>query len=274
MISSNRLSVRILDLYFQEPEPQYVKADIIRYNQVPTAVPGAQCASFSTIVVDLAFTETELFSNLKHHTRQKIRRTQRDKLAYQYSDHPSSDVVSTFADHLDRCRDLKALPRANRKRLAILAEHRALDISWIRDTSGAILCVSSYVVTPFRLRGLFAGAIYRTTSDPTRRTLIGRANRLLYWRDMLRFKESGFRFFDFGGYYVGNDDEEKLRINGFKEEFGGKIVHEFNCARAITLKGKFILWAMLHRTDWLAKRRKLATVIRADGHESSIPASV
>ena len=268
------MSVRIIDLYFDEPEQPHLHADIIRYNQAPLPIPGAHCNPFSTIIVDLASSKDELFSNLKSHTRQKIRRSEKDGIVYEFCDNGNRDVVVKFADHLDRCRDLKNLPRVSRERLFILGRQKVLDLSWIRDQLGNVLCASSYVITPFRLRGLFAGALYRNTTDPARRTMIGRANRLLYWSDIMRFKEAGFRSFDFGGYYTGSGNEEKLRVNGFKEEFGGRIVHEFNCERGITLRGKFMLWAMRHRGRWATRKETCVLPQPAEHHESSISASV
>jgi len=274
MIFSTRMSVCIVDLYFGEPLPPNLKADIIRWNQSPVPVPGALCTPFATIVVDLLLPEEKLFSNLKSHTRTKIRRAQKDSLTYEFSNDGNRESVMQLADHLDRCRDLKSLPRVGRERLFILARQKMLDFSWVRDESGEMLCASSYIITPCRLRGLFAGASFRSITDPSRRNLIGRANRLLYWRDIMRFKEAGFRFFDHGGYYIGSEDQEKLRVNQFKEEFGGKIMHEFNCEQGISVRGKLVLWAMRRRGEWVTRRRSRALQSLAEQHESPIPTSV
>jgi hypothetical protein len=121
---------------------------------------------------------------------------------------------------------------------------------------------------------MWAGAIYRSTTDPTRRTIIGRANRLMYWRDMLRFKASGIGTFDFGGYYLGSEDAEKLRINAFKDEFGGRVIQEFNCERALTLKGRAALWAIHKRGEWVVRRRGASPAAAIEERESPISASV
>lgn len=271
MILSTRMSVRMVDLFFDEPMPSQLEVDLIRYHQSPTPVAGASCTPFSTIVVDLARPQDELLSKMKSHTRYKIRRaSEKDQFAYEFSNDGGREAITRFADHLDRCATLKHLPGASRQQLRILARHRVLDLSFVRDKSGEILAASSYILTPTRVRGLYAGALYRATSDNARRTLIGRANRFLYWRDMLRFKEAGAHIFDFGGYYTGTEDEEKLRVNGFKLEFGGEILHEFNCAIGATLKGKITLWAMQQRGRWLLRRRSRMTQSRT---ESSLPAS-
>jgi len=272
------MSVRIVDLYFDEPMLPPLEVDIIRYNQSSMPVADTTCTSFTTIAVDLSRSPDELRSKMKSHTRYKIRRAaEKDELFYEFSSDGNSDAVIRFADHFDRCAALKHLASASRQRLWILARNHALDVSFVCDKFGDILAASSYIVTPTRVRGLYAGASYRATTDQSRRTLIGRANRYLYWRDMLRFKEAGVRLFDFGGYYTGSGDEEKLRVNGFKAEFVGEILHEFNCQKAITLKGKIALWAINQRAQSVVRRRLRALKsqsTREECHEGSVPSSV
>lgn len=251
MIVSTRMNVRMADLFFDEPRPRQMVVDLVRFHQAPVPIAGASCTPFPTIVIDLSCSQEELLSKMKNHTRYKIRRaSEKDGFAYEFSDGKDAETITRFADHVDRCAALKCLPRVSRRWLGVLAGKRVLDLSFVLDNAGKILAASSYILTPVRVRGLYAGALYRETSDHARRTLIGRANRFLYWRDMLRFKQSGVRTFDFGGYYTGTEDEEKLRVNEFKSEFGGKILLEFNCTRGLTLKGKFALWMIQQRGKW------------------------
>jgi hypothetical protein len=272
------MSVRIVDLYFDEPVPVLKGVDIIRYNQAGSPIVGAACTPFSTIAIDLSKSEDELRSNLKSHNRYKIRRaSEKDDLVYEYSNDGNWDAILRFADHFDRCAALKHLGEVSRERLRILAENRALDLSFVSNKSGDLLAASSYLLTPTRIRGLYAAAAFRTTTDQSLRTIIGRANRYLYWRDILRFKEAGILIFDFGGYYTGNEDEERLRVNVFKAEFGGQVLHEFNCQQATSLQGRVALWAIEQRAQWLARKRAQAMQAepaQEEYHPSSIPSSV
>jgi len=259
VILSTRSSVRIADLYFDEQPADGLKVDIVRFNQSPTRVTGAICTPFPTIVLDLLQSPEELLAKMKSHTRYKIRRAEeKDDLFYVYSDNGDPDIVREFSDHLDDCATLKNLPLVSRERLRVLAGNGALDVSFVRDNSGAILAASSFIVTPSRVRGLYAGASYRGTNDSSRRTMIGRANRYLYWRDILRFRDKKIRTFDFGGYYTGSQDEEKVRVNGFKDEFGGSVVNEFNCEKPVTWKGKLALWFLHQRERRLWEKRAAA----------------
>ena len=278
MIFSTRMSVCIADLYFDEATPPTLEVDIIRYNQWLTPVAGATCTPFSTIAVNLWRPTDELLSKMKVGTRYEIRRAgAKDELSYEFWSDGNSDAIMRFADHFDRCAALKHLPRASRQRLWVLARNGALDVSIVRDKFGETLAANGYIVTPSRVRLLYAGASFRATTDKVRRALIGRANRYLFWRDMLRFREAGVRIFDFGGYDTGSQDEERLRVNAFKAQFAGEVLHEFNCQRAVTLKGEVAMWAIKQRAAWLAQRRSRALQSqreREERDESSLPVSV
>jgi hypothetical protein len=97
-----------------------------------------------------------------------------------------------------------------------------------------------------RVRLLHSVSLYRTTEDSARRNLVGRANRYHHWQDICRFRADAIALYDFGGWYEGARDREKVRINAFKEEFGGIIVPTFSCQLAITVKGQVVV--ALHRT--------------------------
>jgi hypothetical protein len=70
----------------------------------------------------------------------------------------------------------------------------------------------------------------------------GRANRLHHWSDILRFRDERFAIYDFGGWYPGTHDQALLRVNLFKESFGGELVTQYNCDQGVTWKGNLGLW--------------------------------
>jgi hypothetical protein len=284
MICSSRFSIRIADIYFDEPKPCSVNVDILRYNQTAAPVRGAVCTPFPTLLIDLSVSPDQLLANMKRECREKIRRAERDEaagnLVYEFSTTGDQEMLTRFGNHFDRCAAAKALPHVSRERLSILARHRALDTSFVSDPSGEILAASTSVLTPRRVRGLYAAASFRFTADQRRRSFIGRANRYLYWRDLLRFRESGAELFDFGGFYTGNSDHEKLQINQFKSSFGGKLQTEFNCEECVTLKGRLARWAIQQRNSWAWRRHRHHTLARVHEHtcgnknEGTVPTSV
>ena len=53
---------------------------------------------------------------------------------------------------------------------------------------------------------------------------IGRANKLLHFKDMIHFKENGYLVYDFGGFAHDTNEKQRQGINAFKRSFGGKLV--------------------------------------------------
>jgi len=51
--------------------------------------------------------------------------------------------------------------------------------------------------------------------------VVSYSNRLLHFNEMKWGKYRGFRIFDFGGIYLGKEDEKKISITKFKKSFGG-----------------------------------------------------
>ena len=58
---------------------------------------------------------------------------------------------------------------------------------------------------------------------------------------MLHFKKQGYLVYDFNGWYAGIEDEKRLQINQFKEGFGGRVVHSYDCEEPLTLRGRLYL---------------------------------
>jgi hypothetical protein len=271
MILSTRLSVKILDLFFDEPLPAGVQADIVRYVQFSRPVPGMKNASIWTMLLDTTQQPSEMLSKMKNHTRYKLRRAEKDEFEYEHFNGTDGDSIIRFGDHYDRYASMKGLSTLSRRRYRILADHGALDLSFMLDRCGEILVASSCLLTESRVRGLHLAAAFRGTSDPSRRSLIGRANRYLRWRDILRFRQAGIRTFDFGGWYRGQGDA--VRTNAFKAEFCGDIVEEFMCVQALTLKGRIASLLFDGYSRLMMFRGKPESYApESEDRESSVPA--
>src|SRR2546428_94505 len=106
-----------------------------------------------------------------------------------------------------------------------------------------------------RATQLHSPSLYPGLSASATRNRIGRANRYLFWNDILRFKEQGLKWFDFGGWYPGTTDQTLLRINQFKKGFGGDLLREYECEQIVSLKG----WLVLN----VAKRLEQAKCFRS-----------
>jgi hypothetical protein len=59
--------------------------------------------------------------------------------------------------------------------------------------------------------------------------------------DLLECRKLGIERFDFGGWYNGTTDEKLLRINAFKEQFGGVKTRRYHSMLAASGKGRLYL---------------------------------
>lgn len=232
---------RLAEVFFDE-EPDNADADVIEYFQRSAPVPGARCSDFHTIHIDLTRDAQALFADVSKTCRYKIRRSEREDLKEEAWMSARGALVDHFIAFFDRFATGKGRPPAPAERLHTLAEAGALDLSTVSRGDDALVW-HAYLRAGNRARLLHSASLFREHSDTATRNLIGRANRCLHWHDLLRFKEAGIPLFDFGGWYSGRDDEDLLRINAFKEEFGGRVVPEFHCAVPTSARGRMVLLA-------------------------------
>ncbi|MGD0869161.1 MAG: hypothetical protein ABSB88_06405 [Bryobacteraceae bacterium] len=253
MITYEKAHVRVAEFFFDEQESR-TPADIVRYQFRPDPVKGCDSSDFHTLCLDLACDADTILSKMHKETRYEIRRAGKDNFACEYHSHPEAALAEEFFGFYDRFADIKNVPRVNRTRISAFQRHDVLDLSRVRGADGRVLVWHAYL----RMRNcarLIHSASHFRLADKFEATMIGRANRHLHWMDMLHCKETGLGVYDFGGWYAGQTDVEKLKINHFKESFGGERVHQYNADRSNTLMGAAALGArvamrLLDRRKW------------------------
>jgi hypothetical protein len=231
---------RFGDIYFGEESVPRTNVDVLRHFHRLTPVPGVPCSPMQTILIELAPDPEKLLAAVSKDTRYEIRRAgEKDNLEYDVVE-TTAQAVDEFAGYYAQFAALKGLPPLSADYLHALARARALDLSVIRQ-EGEVLVWHAYHRGRERVRLLHSVSLYRTSEDSARRNLVGRANRYHHWQDLCRFRADAHALYDFGGWYEGAKDQEKVRINAFKEEFGGTIVPTFSCQHAVTAKGQLVL---------------------------------
>ena len=253
MITYQKAHLRVAEFFFDELESR-TRADIVRYQFRPAPVQGCESSDFHTLCVDLACAADTILSRMHRETRYEIRRASRDSFACKYFSRPTSAQVEEFFDFYDQFADIKYVPRVNRTRFLAFRQHDVLDLSRVRGADGRVLVWHAYLRMGNCARLIHSASHFRV-ADKSEATMIGRANRYLHWRDILQCKETGLGVYDFGGWYAGQKDVEKLNINHFKESFGGEPVHQYNADRANSLMGAAALRArvamrLLDRRKW------------------------
>jgi hypothetical protein len=236
--------VTVVERWFDAPT-HATRADIVMCHQVPTPIDGAISEPFDTRLIDLRAGVDSVLAGMDKSTRYKIRRSERDGVAVEFLALPSDDELSTFADDYDQFATIKQRDRLDRARLRSAVRAGLVEVSRAVDQAdGRAIVWHAHVVTPKRARLLHSVSLFRGDSGD-RRNLIGRANRFLHWQTIIRHAEADRPAYDLGGWYTGTEDEQRLRINEFKQGFGGEVVREYDCRLIQTLKGR--VWELASR---------------------------
>jgi hypothetical protein len=214
--------------------------DIVRYKCRALPVPGSVYAESYSLWANLGADPDYLLAKMSRVTRSQIRRAQTEGIRYEFTSAPNSTWTDQFFDFYELFAVSRKLRSVNRCRFLAILGQNALDFSRVSSPDGRILVwhanlrIGRYVLVDA------SASLFRREIGPAA-AYIGRANRLLHWLDMLRFSAEGFAIYDFGGWYGGTTNEQLLRINRFKESFGGELVLYYNCDQAVSWKGALAL---------------------------------
>lgn len=227
---------------FFSSEPPEVKADVMECIQAPKPVPHARCETFHSIVIDLKRDRRALWEAMHKDTRYEVRRAiERDGFKYRGLARADAATVTRFISFYEEFAREKRLAVPDVRRLEALAQAGSLDLSVVHDPDGRELGWHAYCRGDERVVLLYSASALPWTQESEKRNMIGRANRLHHWEDLVRYRDEGFSTYDLGGW-SGSGPRGALRgIDAFKEGFGGAVVQDWNCALPRSLKGKAVL---------------------------------
>lgn len=241
MIAYQKKFIRIVECWNGE-DVEAKGADLKRRFQQAQPINGMLCREFFTVLIDLTRDPETLFAQMKRGTRYEITRARtRDDLVYDCWNGNDASVFEEFCEYAGVVLTQKGQPKPDRNWLSLLAKAGLLELTHASDGAGTKLVWHAYHRSAHRVTLLYSASSFRNNPSLEFRNLVGRANRYQHWQDMLRFKDAGITTYDFGGWYDGTTDIERLRINKFKEQFGGEIVKNYICEQALTLKGALFL---------------------------------
>jgi hypothetical protein len=241
MIRYRKARLQVAEFFFDERETA-AQADIVRYQFRPEPIAGCRSHDFHSLCLDLSRDAAALFGAMHKETRYEIRRAGGDGLVHEFAVCPDAPFLAAFYAFYDRFADSRQLLRVNRARVEALAAHGMFTLSRIAAADGQTLVWHAYLRSGARACLKHSASFFRE-SEKNRAALVSRANRFHHWADIERFRAEGLAIYDFGGWYAGREDAEKLRVNRFKESFGGEAVHEYSADRANTWKGAAALGA-------------------------------
>jgi hypothetical protein len=239
------LRIRVGEFYFSFMPPGE-ECDVYAGLCLKDAKSGWSSYRRSTRIIELEQAEDALLGACSKSNRYKIERARRrDNVRTAFLSSFDERGMLEFAHYYDSFAASKNVPPLRRDQFTAMARAGKLVISTARTEDGSLLAAHAYFVGQSRARLTHSASMFRLETDSAERNRIGRANRLLHWDDMIRFRASGVKAYDLGGWYTGRRDQPLLRINTFKEEFGGRVVHEWDIFRAGSARG----WLYLRGRD-------------------------
>lgn len=176
---------------------------------------------FHTPLIDLTPSEDQLVQNL-HRTscRKEVRQAQEmDLVVLRNEDTTSARLLINESIRRLRYRE----PVTESAWEALLPEH---DVFLCRSQDAPLAAHVMLLDHPGRARPILSGTADR--HDPRVRGMVGHANRLLHWKELLYYKSQGFRYYDFGGCSPNVVDKKSAEyaITQFKMSFGVQVVEE------------------------------------------------
>src|SRR5579875_372988 len=235
MILSKKYSVSIANLFCDEPRIDS-GADVARYNYFSSKTPGERIPPFHTMWIDLTRSTDKLMAGIHRDTRKDIRRAERDGAVAEVFRFPEPETVAEFCEAYNASVAVKGLPPLYNADMAYLMDSGALLLSCVRANGGPVLAWHAYYQGERRCILTYSVSTHRAARGIPGQ-MIGRANRYLHWCDLVYFHDNGFELMDMGGWYGGRKASDLLRVNKFKEEFGGKVMDSFSSLQRLSLKG-------------------------------------
>jgi lipid II:glycine glycyltransferase (peptidoglycan interpeptide bridge formation enzyme) len=182
-----------------------------------------------TKLVNVDRTDEAIQKDFRKNTQYEVRRAQKEGLAFSVLD--NAEVFREFYDGFAATKDMERMdPKILRAYWPHLAVTQMTNAAEVLVMHCYVMDKSSGRATLWHSASQFRGADGEDAQQ--RRNLIGRANRLLHFRDMTWLRDQGFKTYDFGGYAAGTTDPALQHINEFKDSFGGELVEESNYASA------------------------------------------
>jgi hypothetical protein len=183
------------------------------------AVAGYYRESFFTKVIDISTPVAAFESRFDQKTTYEIRRAIKDGVTTAIE-----TDLNHFIDFYNLFAKTKKLPKLSSNFNNYLS--RIVITKAVYDEQDIVMHAYLSDASSKRVRLLHSASLFRRENDTQLKAVIGRANRLLHFKDMCLFKEQGFEVYDLGGYAAETTDEALIRINQFKDSFGGELIQE------------------------------------------------
>ncbi len=241
--------LKIVNYWFESREYNPLKCDIISYHDLREPIikesSNVIVRNAQTLVNELDISIDELFLRVRNSTRKCIRRAERDSVVTRF--YSSADILEQ-PEILDEFMEVhkqfliskNMKGTCKRSQLEAYCRANMLSLSAAAHEGNNII-FHLYVGNGQIARGLYSASLFRNEDQSLKKTLYGDSNRLLHWRDICKFKELGYKIYDWGGY---SSLKELQSINQFKETFGGEIKDRYHYMIPNSILGSLAIFAL------------------------------
>jgi lipid II:glycine glycyltransferase (peptidoglycan interpeptide bridge formation enzyme) len=203
-------------------------------------------AEVHSLELDLTKPEEAIFAGFTSSTRNQVNRAKKEGVIFDAWTAPPGEMIDEFFSFFAEFTRERGLEETatNSDWLRRYAAQDGILLTRASDPgTGKPLVWHSYYRNPQWVRQLQSVSFFSSSQEKEQRNAVARANRFLHWMDILECRRLGISHFDFGGIYSGNSDEKLLRVNAFKQEFGGTRTLRYHSILPVSVKGKALLKA-------------------------------
>lgn len=200
-----------LELTFVEPSAPVLKSQTFK-NAFELSIPN--------FLVNLKQEEEELFRNMSKSVRADIRKAQdKHQFTYMEIDQPTVEELQEFSRLYDSFAKSKNISPCNLDKLFALRGQNALILTKVVDREEHTLCSGILIEDRGnnQIYGLYGVSDTNPNMTGEERRIIGRANKLLQWKEMQSAKRRGVNWYNFGGEV---NELNGQGVNDFKKRFG------------------------------------------------------
>jgi hypothetical protein len=192
-----------------------------------------------TVELNLEQDVDVIYANFRNTVKQEIRKSEKEGVVCDFR----QDNIDEFVQFYNDFAHAKKIYPTSKNRIIEMGDSLKMSYATL---NGQLLVAHSYLVDEeVGIARLFHSASKRL-DETVDRNVIGRANKLLTYKDILYFKEKGYKILDFGGYLDNAQDKSMQGINEFKMSFGGEKVTCINYNSFLY----YILKKAADKIDW------------------------
>lgn len=192
-----------------------------------------------TVELSLEQDMETILANFSNTVKRDLKKAEKDGIICTFNYDPEG-----FVPFFNEFASIKNIFPTSKRRLAEMEKNLQMSFAML---DGEILAAHTYLVDEELGIARLCHSASKRFDEKYDSYLVGRANKFLTYKEIVFFKDKGYKLFDFGGYSTTN--QSLKGINDFKLSFGGHVVPCHN----YTSVGHFLF-------------RKIANKLGALGH--------